>query len=222
MHARAVGFRVGAQHLGVAVEHRDQVAAVPGDERVHVDGWRRHGLGDRREQTVGPLAGHGRERHRARIPGRQARASRARHQIDLVEHQHLGHVGRADLLQHGVDGLDLVLQRRRGRVGDVDDHVRQASPPPASNGTPPRGRAAASRRTPPCRTAWPPARPAGRSGGSSGRAWRTAGRPRSRRRRSAGAAARTSRRSCSRRSPPAACSSAGGWRAACRASSASP
>ena len=57
------------------------------------------------------------------------RANRARsepaHLVDLVQDQHLGDVARADLGQHPPDGVDLLVQVRRGGIGDVDDQLRQ-------------------------------------------------------------------------------------------------
>ena len=126
------GSASALQHLGVAVEHRDQVLAVPGDERVHVDGRRRErSRRSPRANRLPPRRSRPRTATEPGIPAGEARASRARHQVDLVQHQHLGHVARADLLQHACgrprSGRPAPARPRRPRARSCPTNVTSSS-----------------------------------------------------------------------------------------------
>ena len=183
--ARALGLGLGRQHLRLAVEHRDQVARGP---TGRAPPRRTGGSGSvAASATSSPSTPSPVSAETGTEPGipawRGGRAREPAHQVDLVERQHLGDVGRADLLQHAAgrprsgppasgDDASATCTMRSESVtsssvernastrscGSFDDEADRVGD---------RGRAA---------------RPAGRSGGSSGRAWRRAGRPRSRRR----------------------------------------
>ena len=117
----AVGL--GAQDLGLPIQPRRDVLAAPRHQQRHLERRMRDGVADDLEQPLGALAGERRDRDRAREAPRQPRPRRARDLVDLVEREDLGDVSRSDLAQHPAHGLDLLVQLRRCRVGDVQDHV---------------------------------------------------------------------------------------------------
>ena len=81
-------------------------------------------LGQRGLQFRAPDAGQGAQANGRNVTTAVALdARRDALQIDLVQHADLRHVGRADLLEHRVDGRDLVVALVRRAVDHVQDQV---------------------------------------------------------------------------------------------------
>ena len=114
------------EHLALAVQRGDDVAAVVGHEELDD---RRHGPQARRhrvEQTVGDPAPVAAETDRL-PPGARTRSSLIASgvgDVGLVDHEQLGHRVGTDLAQHGAHGVDLGRARRAtAAVDDVQEEI---------------------------------------------------------------------------------------------------
>ena len=109
------GVVARGEHLRVPVQPRRQVLTAVGHQELHLHRRVRQPFVQREDEPVDPLARQRRHRHGPGVAAGQPGPLRAAHLVDLVQDQHLGDVARADLGQHPPDGVDLLVEMRRGR-----------------------------------------------------------------------------------------------------------